>query len=130
MGTPDLPRPYMGLRSGMIGIEAEGLEGQLAQYFGVKEGVLVRAVLKGSPAEKAGLKAGDVIIKADATGVESPKDLTNAVRSRGNKKSVPLTLMREKKEMSLVVTFEEEQGQNERRGPARRVSRQEEEFRF
>lgn len=130
VNVPDVPRPYMGLRSGMIGIEAEGVEGQLAQFFGVKEGVLVRGVTKGSPAEKAGLRAGDVITKVDSTEVGGPRDLTNAVRSRGNKRNVSLTLMRDKKEMSVSVAFGEEQGQRMRPGPVRRVSRQEGEFRF
>ena len=42
-----------------------GQQEQLAEFFGVKEGVLVRSVNKGSAAEKAGIKAGDVIIKVD-----------------------------------------------------------------
>ena len=53
----------MGLRSPMLGVEAESIDGQLAQYFGVSDGVLVRTVMKGSAAEKAGVKAGDVIVK-------------------------------------------------------------------
>ena len=36
---------------------------QLAEFFGVKQGVLVRSVAEGSAAEKAGIKAGDVIVK-------------------------------------------------------------------
>jgi Trypsin-like serine proteases, typically periplasmic, contain C-terminal PDZ domain len=60
---PDMPRPYMSWRSSMLGIEAESLDSQLAQYFGVKQGVLVRSVVRGSAAEKAGFRAGDVILK-------------------------------------------------------------------
>jgi serine protease Do len=116
---PDMPRAYTGLRSARIGVEAEGLSGQLAEYFGVKEGVLVRSVMKGSAAEKGGLKAGDVITKVDQKPLDSPRDLSEALR---DKKSVSITVMREKREMSLTVTPEEGGGD----GPARAVVRREE----
>jgi len=44
------------MHSRALGVESESLSSQLAEYFGVKEGVLVRSVARGSPAEKAGLK--------------------------------------------------------------------------
>ena len=58
MRVPDIPRPYIAVQSGGLGVEAESLTGQLAEYFGVKDGVLVRSVLKDSVAEKAGLHPG------------------------------------------------------------------------
>ncbi|MGH9722195.1 MAG: PDZ domain-containing protein, partial [Bryobacteraceae bacterium] len=48
----DLPRPFTSWRSSTLGIESESLGSQLAEYFGVKEGALVRAVTKGSAADK------------------------------------------------------------------------------
>jgi serine protease Do len=123
---PDIPRPVMSWRGSMLGIEAESLEGPLAQYFGVKEGVLVRSVAKDSAAEKAGLKAGDVIVKVGDETVDSPQDVSNALRNRGDKKTVSLTVMREKKETSVAVTFDE--AAPGRRAPARSVRAQE--FRF
>ncbi len=48
----------------MLGIECESLGSQLASYFGVKEGLLVRSVTKDSAAGKAGMRAGDVIVKS------------------------------------------------------------------
>ena len=77
---PDIPRSFMSWRSSTLGVEAESLEGQLAQYFGVKEGVLVRAVTKGSAAEKAGIKAGDVITKIGDTKVATPSDISSQIR--------------------------------------------------
>ena len=123
---PDTPRPVMSWRAGALGIEAESLEGPLARYFGVKEGVLVRSVAKESVAEKAGLRAGDVIIKVGDTSVDSPQDISTAIRDRGDKKIVSLTVMREKKETPLVVTFDD--AAPARRAPARSVRVQE--FRF
>ncbi len=49
---PDIPRPNMSWQSGMLGVEAESLADQLAEFFGVKEGVLVRSVVKDSAAAK------------------------------------------------------------------------------
>ncbi|MBI4873890.1 MAG: PDZ domain-containing protein [Acidobacteria bacterium] len=105
---PDIPRANMSWRSPVLGVEAESIESQLAEYFGVKEGVLVRSVVKNSAAEKAGLKAGDVIIKVDAAKVTSPRDVSNAVRNK-RAGTFPVTLMRERKETTLNVTIEEPQ---------------------
>ncbi len=124
---PDLPRAYVGMRSPRFGVEAEGLEGQLAEYFGVKEGVLVRSVAKGSAAEKSGFKAGDVITKVDQKPLDSPRDLSEALRSSRDKKSVAVTVVREKREMTLTASVEEDRA--ERQAPARTVIRREE-FRF
>jgi serine protease Do len=108
---PDIPKATMSWRSPMLGVDAESLgESQLAAYFGVKEGVLVRSVNKGSAAEKAGIKAGDVILKVDETNVTSPRDISSALRSsrEGSKKNVPVQLMRDRKETTLTVTLDEE----------------------
>lgn len=116
--TPDTPRATMSWRSGMLGIEAEALEGGLAEYFGVKEGVLVRVVGKGTAAERAGLKCGDVIVKVDDTKVATARQITGAIRAAREKKNFSLTLMREKKEMALSVTLDEPEAA---RQPARSV---------
>ena len=104
---PDIPRSSMSWRSSILGIECESLDGQLAQYFGVKEGVLVRSVTKGSSADKAGIKAGDVITKIDDAKVATPSDISSRIRSlRG--KPVPMVLMRDRKEMTLSVSVDDE----------------------
>lgn len=103
---PEMPRVLLGLSSSMLGIEAESLGPQLGEFFGVKEGVLVRSVAKGSAAEKAGMKAGDVLIKVDQTGVASPGDVTSAVRSAHAKRIFPVTVVRNKQEVTLTVTLE------------------------
>jgi serine protease Do len=104
---PDIPRPNMSWQSGMLGVEAESLADQLAEFFGVKEGVLVRSVAKDSAAAKAGLKAGDVITKVDDTKVASPREITSAIRGLRSKKTFPVTLLRNHKEMTVSVTLEE-----------------------
>ena len=112
---PDIPKAMMSWRSAVLGVEAEALgESQLASYFGVKEGVLVRSVMKGTAAEKAGIKAGDVLVKVDDTKVATPRDVTSAVRSaRTNaRKSFAVVLMREKREVSVSVTVDEDSGES------------------
>jgi len=109
----DIPKAFMSWRSAVLGIEGESVDSQLAQYFGVKEGVLIRSVLKGSPAEKAGLKAGDVITKVDTTPVSNSREISSALRSAGSKKTVPVTLTRERREVSINVTFDDEKQSGE-----------------
>lgn len=116
---PDIPKAMMAWRSTMLGVEGESLgNSQLAQYFGVKEGVLVRSVIKGTAAEKAGIKAGDVLLKIDETALTAPKDITSTIRSARNssRNSLNVLLVREKREMSLTVTLEEEQARPLTRG--------------
>ena len=103
-----IPSPMMSWRAGLLGIEAESLKSQLAEYFGVKEGVLVRQVSKDSAAEKAGIKAGDVITKVDGEKVSTPGEVTGALRTAlPKKKTVPVAVVRNRQEMTLNVTIEE-----------------------
>lgn len=103
---PDIPRVFTTWSSSMLGIEAESLTKQLAEYFGVKEGVLVRAVIKDSAAEKAGIKAGDVLVKIDQTAVTTPGEVTSAVRSARSKKTFAVELMRDRHETTVTVTMD------------------------
>jgi serine protease Do len=105
---PDIPRVFSTWSNSMLGVEAESLGKQLADYFGVKDGVLVRSVAKGSAAETAGIKAGDVITKVDQTLVTTPSDLSSAVRSARTKKPFTIQLMRDRHEVSVTVTVDED----------------------
>jgi serine protease Do len=119
---PDIPQIYTATRSAMLGVEAETLGSQLAVYFGVKEGVLVRSVLDSTPAQKAGIKAGDVITKVDGMAVSSPSELSGAVRAANSKKTYAIELMREHKPATVTVTVED---RSEERIPRGRVVRNE-----
>lgn len=103
---PDMPKSYMSWRSAVLGVEAEALDGQLAEYFGVKQGVLVRTVTKGSVAERTGLRAGDVIVKVDDSRVVTPGDISGTIRSLGSKRTFPVVIVRDKREMTVTVTLE------------------------
>lgn len=95
-------------RAPFLGINAEDLSGQLGAYFGAPDGVgvLVREVRAGTPAEKAGLKAGDVITKVDAKPVGSLSELRQQLRDKSDQKAVSLGIVRKGSQMSLSVTME------------------------
>lgn len=92
-----------------LGIDAEDLSGQLGTYFGAPdgEGVLVREVNSGSPAEKAGVKSGDVITSVDGKRVRSLGDLREQLADKHDAKSVKLGVLRNKSQMSLSVELPE-----------------------
>jgi serine protease Do len=85
-----------------IGFEGETLSPQLAEFFGVKEGVLVRTVNPKTPAEKAGLKAGDVVIKVNGTPISAPREISGLART-SRSKNLSFTAVRNKKEIALEV---------------------------
>lgn len=95
------PRVLLAPGATAMGIQAETVDGQLADFFGVKEGVLVRSVEKGSAAEKAGIKAGDVITRVADSTVATPADITRRLRAN---QSTPVTLMRDHREITVNVT--------------------------
>ncbi len=113
---PDVPEINIFSRSARLGMEGESLTKQLGEFFGIpgNEGVLVRSVTANTPAEKAGLKAGDVIIKVDSEKVRDLGDLRGALRERYRKTSLTLTVIRNRKEMTLTVPLESSQGSGER----------------
>lgn len=107
---PNLPQMDWGgmFSPGMrprLGIDAEDLNGQLGAFFGAPdgEGVLVREVNPGSAAEKAGLKAGDVITKIDGERIRSIGDLHEKLAAKRADKTVKLDIVRNRSEMSLTV---------------------------
>jgi serine protease Do len=104
----EIPRYQTVLQSWMLGVETEGLsdEPQFAEFLGVKEGVLIKAVMKDSPAEKAGLKAGDVLIKIDDSKTRTTGDVTSALHSLPARETYNVTVIRNKKEMTVPVTME------------------------
>ena len=108
----EIPQLQVMGQSQMIGIQGESLgqEPQLAEFFGVHDGVLVKQVFRNSAAEKAGIKAGDVITKVDGANVGSTRDITNELRSARSRTSATVTVMRDKKENAFTVNFENQGG--------------------
>jgi len=96
---------HSSLRSGLM---VENITPQLGDFFGVKNGngVLVRSVNKGSHADKAGFRAGDVVVKVNNKPVHDTSDFTQALRSSSNN-AAAVTIVRDKKEQNLTLTLPE-----------------------
>ena len=114
---PDFDMPQVNVvvvhSSARSGLMVENLTPQLGEFFGVKNGngVLIRSVEKGSRAEKAGFRAGDVIVKVNDQPVHDSSDFTQALRSRHG--SVSVGVIRDKKEQNLNLTLPERKDSGE-----------------
>ena len=89
-----------------LGIRFQEISGQLAQYFGLSsdEGILVVHVEADSAAAKAGMKAGDVVLKIDGKNVADERDLRRAVDALEPGKDASVTVQRAGKPVDLKVT--------------------------
>jgi serine protease Do len=91
---------------GSIGIIFnQGLSGAVNRVYGFKNGVVVRTIQPGGPAEKAGLKAGDILLTVDGRAIKDGDDLVNEIASRRPGSSIRLGYMRDGKQADLTVTI-------------------------
>lgn len=105
---PDIEIPMdvqISTYSPSLGIQIESLSHQLGEFFGVKDGagLLVKSVEKGSVAERAGLKAGDVITRADNEKVTDRADLRRILRSHNSGGKVAIGIVRDKREQTVTI---------------------------
>jgi predicted metalloprotease with PDZ domain len=107
----DVPSFAMLQYSRRNGLMVENMSQQLGDFFGVKngKGVLVRNVEKNSPAETAGFKAGDVIIRIGSEPIENMSDWNQTLRQQQTGK-VPVTVIREKHEQTFTLSLPERRG--------------------
>jgi serine protease Do len=117
--------------SARSGLMVENLTQQLGEFFGVHDGngVLVRSVERGSRAEKAGLRAGDIIVKVNGEAVHDTDDFTRTLRSN-NGGSNTVGVIRDKKEQNLNLTLPDHKGNGENysKGPGDTGKMEEESF--
>ena len=92
-----------------LGVEAEDLEGQLGKFFGAPdgEGVLIQSVNSGSPAEKAGIKAGDVITSVNGERIRTVGELRSKLAAAKDSKNIKLSVLRNKTAMAISVELPE-----------------------
>jgi serine protease Do len=100
--------PPVDSRMPSLGINAEDLSGQLGSYFGAPQGtgILIREVRSGTAADKAGLKAGDMIVKLDGKPIRTLAELRAELRDKSEQKTVALGIIRKSAEMSVRVGIE------------------------
>jgi len=100
---------FMSADKTWLGVQTMELTEQLRGYFGAAEGlgILIKEVVKDSPAEKAGLKAGDVIIKVADKKVRDLRDVRRAINYFDPGDEIEVKVLREKKEKTFKVKLEE-----------------------
>lgn len=92
-------------KTAFAGIVTQELSDGLKSYFKVEGGALVSEVVEKSPAEKAGLKAGDIIVKIGTDDVDDSGDVSEAIRDSDPEETVDFHVIREGKSMVIPVTL-------------------------
>jgi serine protease Do len=95
------------VRWGYLGVSVQFIDADLAEAFGTAKGALVASVQKGSPAEKAGVQSGDVILGIDGKKINSPQELESAIRLKTPGKEILVSVLREKKEVKLKAVIDD-----------------------
>jgi serine protease Do len=110
-GSPmlsDIPVPFIAWRNMLLGVEYEPLTQQVASVLCAHDGVLIRAVATGSPAEKGGIKPGDVLTSLNGHPVTDRQDLGEALRLQNSHgKPIKVDVIRGHKQMQLTVVIPE-----------------------
>jgi len=103
---------------GWLGVSIQEVTPALAKQFGLADakGALISDVLSGTPAERAGLKRGDVIVKVDGVPIDSPGHLRNTVAETAVGEKMTLTVMRDGHEKEVAVTIAEQPKDMTQRG--------------
>jgi C-terminal processing protease CtpA/Prc len=103
---PDVSHIFLSDPEGAVIAGAQLLRvGELKDYFGVDDGLLVLRVVPGTPAEHAGLRGGDVILRANGRGVTTPSALSRAIE-RSDSRTVKLDVVRKRQKRVMVLRWE------------------------
>ncbi|HOO46002.1 MAG TPA: PDZ domain-containing protein, partial [Deltaproteobacteria bacterium] len=93
---------------GWLGVAIQEVTPEIARAVGLKDaaGAMVTMVYSGDPADRAGVKPGDIILRINAHDIEDPRDLTRYIGSLKPDAEVNISLWRDAKVVSLEVTLE------------------------
>lgn len=113
MKVKDQLQKYGKVSRGRLGVAIQGLDADLAQNFGLDKpnGALVANVEPGSPAEKAGLQPGDVVLGVNGQKVDSSADLPRIIGDQKPGSVVRLSVWRDRKAREVNVTLGEQAGE-------------------
>ncbi|KEO53172.1 S1C family serine protease [Thioclava indica] len=97
------------VKRGFLGVAIQPVSDDIAAALGLDkpEGVLVADVSDDTPAKKAGLKRGDIVVAVDGKPMKTPRDLTRAIGSDNPGSTVQLSLLRANKPLTVSVKLEE-----------------------
>lgn len=97
------------VKRGFLGVSMQDISPALAEAFGLdrQRGAIINKVLEGSPADKAGLRAGDIVISTDGKQIKNAADLRNRVGLLPVGEKIKFKLLRDGKERDIVVTVDE-----------------------
>lgn len=95
---------------GIIGVSMRDLDAQSRKFYGRDGGAVVMDVLKDSPAQKAGVKRGDLIISVDGKDVANSGELKNVIGTIEPGNTVKLGIIRDKKIVTVAVTIGKQNG--------------------
>jgi serine protease Do len=92
---------------GWLGVGIQDLTDELKEYYGVDadSGVLISQVYEGDPADKGGIRVGDVVIEVDGTKVDSSRELSAMIAGLPVGKKTAITVVRDGREKNLKVTL-------------------------
>ena len=110
MKVKDQLQKYGKVSRGRLGVAIQGLDAELAQNFGLDKpvGALVASVENGSPAEKAGLAPGDVVLGVNGQKVDNSADLPRIIGDQKPGSVVRLSIWRDRKARDINVTLGEQ----------------------
>ncbi len=116
---PMAPEVHMFMNHSSLGMDVQDLSEQLAEYFGApkNEGVLVASVEKDGPAGKAGLKAGDIILKVENQTIREEDDIRDEVEEYKKGDKVQVDILRDKSSKTFTDEIQEDQEGFWFRGP-------------
>lgn len=108
------PGELLGGKRAFLGVSALDLTAELRQHYGADRdaGILVGAVEDGSPAEKAGIRVGDIILSVDGAEVSSTSGLRKALRDKKDGESVRIDVLRGRGRQTLVASVVERDSPN------------------
>lgn len=101
------------VKRGWLGVSLQPIDEKLAETFGLEKatGALVADIIKGDPASKAGVKAGDIILAVDGEKIEDSKELVNYIGKKSPGEAVNLKIFRNGETINIEVKLGERETQ-------------------